>query len=176
MAKTLSYPWQGVIHVPDSFHGHSIENEDGQTIPIQKLDNAMVAFVELDPLSFTTFKKGDPLQKELEIGKTLILENELIRYEFDDRGQTISAFDKETDMEVLKGPGNVLSLYEDRPNDWDAWDIDFYYRDALIETASATEAIPGASGDVTKELELIFNTSFISIISSNFSNDCLYSS
>ena len=157
LANTLSYPWKGVVHVPDLFHGHSIENDDGQTIPIQKLDSGMVAFVELDPLSFTTFKKGDSIQQELEKGETLILENELIRYEFDDHGQTISAFDKETDMEVLKGPGNILSLYEDRPNDWDAWDIDFYYRDALIETASTTQAIPGSSGDVTEELELIFN-------------------
>ena len=40
----------------------------------------------------------------------------------------ISAFDKELGREVLK----VLKyLYEDRPNNWDAWDIDFFYRKAL---------------------------------------------
>ena len=31
--------------------------------------------------------------------------------------------------------GNVLTLYEDRPNNWDAWDIDIFYEGAAIETA-----------------------------------------
>ena len=72
----------------------------------------------------------------------LILENDLIRYEFNDQGQMISAFDKEIGKEVMNDVGNVLSLYEDRPNNWDAWDIDFFYRDALLETAVASSQNP----------------------------------
>ena len=30
----------------------------------------------------------------------------------------------------MNNSGNVLSLYEDRPLNWDAWDIDFYYKDS----------------------------------------------
>ena len=62
-----------------------------------------------------------------------ILENHLIKYEFNEKGELTSIFDKEIEKEVLKGSGNIFSLYEDIPNNWDAWDIDFYYRDALIE-------------------------------------------
>ena len=36
-----------------------------------------------------------------------------------------SAFDKEAKRSAGCA-GNVLSLYEDRPNNWDAWDIDFF--------------------------------------------------
>ena len=74
-----------------------------------------------------------------------MIENELIRYEFSDKGEMISAFDKEVGKEVLNGVGNVLSLYEDRPNNWDAWDIDFFYRDALLETAVASSKSKGAT-------------------------------
>ena len=55
--------------------------------------------------------------------------------------------------DVLNGAGNVLSLYEDRPNDWDAWDVDFYYRDALLETAAVSNAVPGSTGDVVQEVK-----------------------
>jgi alpha-mannosidase len=47
----------------------------------------------------------------------------------------ISCQDKEDKKEYLIDRGNIISLYEDIPNNWDAWDIDFFYRDALIETA-----------------------------------------
>ena len=67
-----------------------------------------------------------------------VLENNRICYTFNQDGQMVSAYDKELDKEVLTDPGNVLSLYEDRPNNWDAWDVDFFYREALIETASVT--------------------------------------
>ena len=51
----------------------------------------------------------------------------------------ISAFDKEI-KRSLKDCGNDLSLYEDRPTNWDAWDIDFFYRDVL-ETAVASSSL-----------------------------------
>jgi len=116
-----------------------------------------VAFVELAPLSFTTFSKGELAQPIFEQGHGLTLENELIRYEFDRNGQIISAFDKNANKEVLESSGNILSLYEDRPNDWDAWDVDFFYRDALLEIANATDTMPGAHGDVVQELNLTFS-------------------
>ena len=50
-----------------------------------------------------------------------------------------SAFDKELKLNLLKSNGNVLSLYEDRPLNWDAWDIDFYYKDSLLETSTVTK-------------------------------------
>ena len=85
-----------------------------------------------------------------------MLENEWIRYEFSDEGQMISAYDKEADKEVLEGYGNVLSLYEDRPNNWDAWDIDFFYRDALLETASVSDAPSKSNGTISKQIQFTF--------------------
>ena len=164
VANTLSYPWKGIISLPESFDGFSVLNEKGDTICVQKTKDASVAFVELEPLSFSTINKGEALSQELELGHGLTLENDLIRYDFDKKGQVISAFDKESKKEVFQSAGNILSLYEDRPNDWDAWDVDFYYRNALVETAEATDTMPGSNGKVVQELNLQFSVGCSSII------------
>jgi len=164
VANTLSYHWSGVISIPESFDGFSVLNENGDTVSVQKTKDKLVAFVELKPLSFSTFNRGESLPQELELGHGLTLENDLIRYDFDKKGQVISAFDKESKKEVLESAGNVLSLYEDRPNNWDAWDVDFYYRNALVETAEATDTMPGSIGKVVQELNLAFSIGDSSII------------
>ena len=164
LANTLSYPWKGMISIPESFDGFSMLNEKGDKVSTQKTKDASVAFVELEPLSFSTFNKGEALSQELELGHGLTLENDLIRYDFDKKGQVISAFDKESKKEVFESTGNILSLYEDRPNDWDAWDVDFYYRNALVEVAEATDTMPGSNGKVVQELDLKFSIGDSSII------------
>ena len=127
-----------MINVPDSFHGYSIMDEEGEAVPTHKVGEKIEAFVSLKPLSFSTFKKGKENNLDHSVQSTQVLENDLIKYEFNEKGQMISAFDKELGREVLKSPGNILSLYEDRPNNWDAWDIDFFYRGALQETAKVS--------------------------------------
>ena len=164
VANTLSYLWTGMISIPESFDGFSVLNEKGDKVSIQKTKDASVAFVEIEPLSFSTFNKGEALSQELELGHGLTLENDLIRYDFDKKGQVISAFDKESKKEIFESAGNILSLYEDRPNDWDAWDVDFYYRNALVEVAEATDTMPGTNGKVVQELDLKFSVGCSSII------------
>jgi alpha-mannosidase len=57
-----------------------------------------------------------------------VLDNGLVRVEFEDNGQFASVRDLVTGREVLARPGNVLQLHPDFPNHWDAWDIDAHYR------------------------------------------------
>ncbi len=156
LINTLSYAWKGKVTLPKSFNGYSVFDSNGDSMPVQKFENGQMLFVNLDPLSFSTFIKGDKVQIDLDKNNDLVLENNFIRYEFDKHGQMISAYDKELDKQVLTQPGNILSLYEDRPNNWDAWDVDFFYRDALIETAKITNANSGSQGSVVKQLDLSF--------------------
>ena len=60
-----------------------------------------------------------------------VLENDLVRYEFDDQAQLVRAYDKAADREILKPGeiGNRLQVFEDRPLSWDAWDIDSFFED-----------------------------------------------
>lgn len=67
----------------------------------------------------------------------LTLENEIIRVELDRTGRVISLLDKRTLREaIVPGqPANQLMIYDDRPMNWDAWDIDAFY----MENGQAVE-------------------------------------
>ncbi|HET7420810.1 MAG TPA: glycoside hydrolase family 38 C-terminal domain-containing protein [Candidatus Dormibacteraeota bacterium] len=60
------------------------------------------------------------------------LENEFLRIELGDGCVVTSIWDKEAGREVLSGPGNVLELHDDRPQRWDAWDLDIEHRDSFV--------------------------------------------
>ena len=67
---------------------------------------------------------------------------------------------KKLNLIFLKIDGNVLSLYEDRPFNWDAWDIDFYYKESLLETASVKNINKVVNGNVCSALEISYNWKF----------------
>ena len=149
----LSYKWSGIIQIPDSYKNYLIEDEAGNSLVVDHNKRGNFCYVELDSLSFTTFKKGRKLKQEKAvINDQYVLENKLIRYEFNNDAQIISAFDKELQIEILVEPGNVFSLYDDTPNNWDAWDIDFFYRNAKLGTAKNIEFSGCFNGQVSKEL------------------------
>ncbi len=68
------------------------------------------------------------------------LENSKIKVEFNENGLIERIFDKEVKRNVLLENefGNQLNLYEDRPNLWDAWDVDVFYEERKPETLTAS--------------------------------------
>lgn len=64
------------------------------------------------------------------------MENEHLRVRFAADGSIRSLYDKHTRRETVPGGArsNVFTLYEDKPCNWDAWDIDVFYRDKPLET------------------------------------------
>jgi alpha-mannosidase len=56
----------------------------------------------------------------------LALENAHLRVTLGEDGRVESVLHKPTGREVLTGPGNRFELFDDRPVDFDAWDIDPY--------------------------------------------------
>ncbi|MFD0671150.1 glycoside hydrolase family 38 C-terminal domain-containing protein [Cohnella sp. GCM10027633] len=70
-----------------------------------------------------------------------LLENELLTVRFNEYGEIVSLFDKETGTEWLDGAGNRFQMYRDQTSNYDAWEIDRRYeasRIALPEPASMT--------------------------------------
>ena len=57
------------------------------------------------------------------------LENDYLKVTLDQNGQFSSIYDKKAGRELLKAGknGNVLMTYEDRPHNYDAWDVNNYY-------------------------------------------------
>ena len=68
------------------------------------------------------------------VGDDTVLDNQLVRAVIDGHGQLISLIDHATGREALdpERPSNVLRLHRDEPANWDAWDIDEYYRRTVL--------------------------------------------
>ncbi|MFB6715210.1 alpha-mannosidase [Streptomyces sp. NPDC056358] len=66
-------------------------------------------------------------------GDGFVLDNGLVRVRIDAQGLVTSAYDIGADREAL-APGtaaNLLQLHQDFPNEYDAWDIDAFYRNTV---------------------------------------------
>ena len=63
-----------------------------------------------------------------------VLDNGLLRVELDRRGHLASVHHVDTGRELLAAgeSGNVLQLLDDRPAQWDAWDIDAWTMDTAV--------------------------------------------
>lgn len=98
----------------------------------------MVKVPSVPALGWRTFKIID--QKKIcktsskkDSGLTIsrqLIENRYYRIKLNEKGQIISIYDKEVQREILP-PGrkaNVFQTFEDRPMNWDCWDIDIYYQ------------------------------------------------
>jgi alpha-mannosidase len=128
LINTLNMVWNQPIVLPVGWKG-------AQGLPTQiEPDGTVVAQVTLSPQALQTLVRADDAQTAVP-AVDLVLENELVRYVFSEDGEIIEAIDKTEQREILVERGNVLTLYEDRPNSWDAWDIDIFYEEQALETA-----------------------------------------
>lgn len=62
-----------------------------------------------------------------------ILENSHLRVKINKTGLLESVYDLAARREVLAAPGNLFQLHPDFPNDWDAWDVDSFYRNTAVD-------------------------------------------
>lgn len=59
------------------------------------------------------------------------MENDFFVIEYNEKGQFARVYDKKAGREVLRPgqAGNVIVSYEDRPHNYDAWDVNNYYKE-----------------------------------------------
>jgi alpha-mannosidase len=76
-----------------------------------------------------------PPSKRVLIDKTAkTATSKFIVVSFDDNGTIRSVRSVKTGREYLSGPANQFELYEDRPLNWPAWDIQLYHKEMQIES------------------------------------------
>ncbi|GAA3722250.1 alpha-mannosidase [Streptomyces tremellae] len=83
-------------------------------------------------------------------GGGFVLDNGLLRVEIDGRGLLVSACDPATGREAI-APGeaaNLLQLHPDFPNQWDAWDVDAFYRNTGTDLTDVVEVTAREDGSV----------------------------
>jgi alpha-mannosidase len=124
VANANSGPWRGPIFVPG---------------PVRSPDRAQPAEGgywldpgQLPPYSVGPLPPGRPAQPGLSASPGH-LENTHLRVEFNAAGDITRLYDKDAAREVLPDGAiaNQFQAFEDRPMEWDAWDIEIYYDDKL---------------------------------------------
>ncbi len=160
--------------------GKHLERKDGTPVPSQSTpDGTWLAAGELEPLSLTAlrFSEGEPpkpQRTDVQASERL-LENDFLRVELNDAGDITRILDKLNQREVLPAGAiaDELQAFEDRPVNWDAWDIDSSYRDRLTLCEPAQSIRVVEAGPLRATLEIrrgIQHSSFIKRISLAFNS------
>ncbi len=138
----------GLLVNPTSFERNELVMADGE---LKKSG-------ELLPYSITPLLEvNDTAAPGKLVCKKDLLENDYLRVEFNSAGDITSIFDKITRREVLPEDSlaNQWIAFEDRPLNWDAWDIDIFYDDKswLAEPASSIKVLEKGPLRATLEIK-----------------------
>ena len=145
--------------------------EDAPGAVTQEIDGVKFAEVTVPPCGWATVTGPEdapsPAGREVTATESL-LENSLLRVEFDGRGQITSIYDKQAHRELAAGLCNRMKMYRDVPSAWDAWDIDSMYELTPVELGEPAEIEVVAAGALVGCLRLkrrINNSTMIQTIS-----------
>ena len=126
MVNPNSHALAHLMLIPDSF---GLEERYGR----QSVDGGILVHVDaLPPYSVTPYGPMGFQLHDLAVSPHH-LENDFLRVEFNDAGDMVRILDKEQGREVLPpgGLANQFQAFEDRPKQWDAWDVDIFYDDKM---------------------------------------------
>lgn len=165
----LNVPYTGEVKIklPEGYNGVEYADEQIPCVKLSDKTGDYISFVaeNIPSLSGRTYrfsKSEHPTQQCVKAEKNL-LENNILRVEFDNNGEMTSVFDKENDREVLAAVGNTLCIYQDKPIHESAWNLEFDYRMTPypLKTAESVEVV--RSDSVAGELKILrkFNKSTV---------------
>ncbi len=150
----LAYPFERPFCIPWQENKVGLRDAADRAVPVQVERNKLMVKVTVPAYSYVTLRRTAEPATAAKAKKGLVLENELVRYEFNRNGNLIAAFDKECGRDILlpDRQGNLLCLYDDHPNDWDAWDIDVFYQKNRLDTAHGVKFEKICDGPVRQTL------------------------
>jgi alpha-mannosidase len=161
--NALGHSWSPLVEVEvagNSSPDIEFFDASGYSCPTQRLDNGrmLIASKDIAPYGYTVLEsrpaKAGSFQGSLSASPQH-LENAYVRVEFDSTGGITRIYDKETRRELI-APGaiaNELQLFQDFPNRFDAWEIDFQYR---LPNPELTSIKVVESGPLRASLEMTY--------------------
>lgn len=144
---TNSYGGKELVLLPETGEG-VFRDQKGQVLPAQKTEEGYQVLVDVEPFAGVTvvFEPGT-VEGEASVFTCTEqgLETPYYKISWNAEGQLTQLFDKEADRSVLKEGelGNVLEIYEDKPINFDAWDIDPFYiqKKEIVKLEKAPEVV-----------------------------------
>lgn len=175
--NTVATDRNGLVRITEDvewLQGKALYTDAGKAVRIQAGEDGIWAYVEDVPSMGIKYLYVGERGIE-EVCKTSFLNSEkqgIFRLQtayyditLNEKGQIASLYDKDEDCYILEigQSGNVLQLFEDKPLDNDAWDIDMYYYQKMQEVTeliSRTVVENGALRTVIRQ-EWKINESYI---------------
>lgn len=112
-----------------------------------------------------TIAEMEPCSKAPTASKTG-MENQYFQIQFNEKGQFSSIYDKLAERELLAEAsyGNVIMSYEDRPHNYDAWDINHYYKEKCweVDQVAGIEVLEEWNTSVSVKISRNYLDSFLS--------------
>jgi alpha-mannosidase len=162
IANPIGFKRNDLAFLPDHLArcpGQSLQHLDGAPVWLQPtLEGTLIAAGELPSYSITPLFITENLSAQPETALCVasnLLENDLLRAEFNLHGEITRLYDKACEREVLATgqAGNQFQAFEDRPVDSDAWDIDSFYEDKPLALDGSTTARVIENGPLRATIE-----------------------
>jgi alpha-mannosidase len=148
------FPRRDVAFWPEEELGEKeLPRRGGLAVPFQRAEGGLLLDIgQIPAYGLVRLQSDQPPTEEAErrdLGPLAatphMLENDFLRVEINKAGDITRLYDKAQQREVLPpgAVGNQFQAFEDRPQNWDAWDIDIYYDDRvwLAEPAESIELV-----------------------------------
>jgi alpha-mannosidase len=159
--------------------GRSLQSPDGTRLPVQPTaDGTWIAPGALPPFSVTPLTEATgtgPLPEgELVVTPTL-LENKFLRVELNEAGDIMRIYDKVNGRDILPQDAiaNQFQAFEDRPLQWDAWDVDIFFEDKMWKSDPASSVNVIEAGPLRATLEVrrrILHSDYVQRISLSYNS------
>lgn len=131
--STNSFGGKELVWIEETEKG-SFADENGEELEAQRTENGYEVLVETVPFAavmvvFRPQEGGKTAEEKAFLYEENTLETPFYSIAWNEEGQLTRIYDKEVERCVLKEGqlGNVLEVYEDKPINFDAWDIDIFY-------------------------------------------------
>ena len=158
--NSLSHMRDDLIWFAAPTHVRAVRNAEGAVFPVQHVEGRACAFVRgMQPMAVTPlwFVRDDVSPQYLRIDNKGF-ETPLLRGTFDRAMRITSLIDKTTGRQVAK-PGEALNrivCYENKPHNYDAWDINIYYNRRRFEVDHVVSADVVTVGPVLAMLRVAY--------------------
>lgn len=148
-----TYERSGLVLL-DGVCGKNIYDEADNILPIQETEDGVLVYVEAVPSMGVKYlcardkNKNETMEcssviRENPEDGSMTLDTGYYHMILNAAGQIEKLYDKENDCAVLASDarGNVLQIFEDKPMNFDAWDIDMFYYQKMQEITNLTERL-----------------------------------
>lgn len=141
--STNSFGGNELVKIPVHEMGIFV-NEAGELLDAQQVEDGYLVAVDVKPFGVTSVQ-FKPSEMQIELIPFHLEENHLetpfYKIEWNEKGQLTQIYDIGAKRQVLREGqlGNVLEIYEDKPMNYDAWDIDIYYTEKMQQAVLAKE-------------------------------------